>query len=289
MILELCDDSLKNVLKKLKALNESSCRFVLREVARGIYYLHEKKIIHRDIKLDNIFLTKDMDVKIGDFGLSIYHRDPTKNITERCGTHTYYAPEIIDESGYSFGVDVWALGVTLHKMATGHYPFKFKTEQELYEKVKSCDYNISSKVSGREGDMVRILLTHDPESRPAIRDVLMHDYLNSEKISKDHLRRYISRKSLAETKNHKDPHDCSTMPLDKEENTPKEDCKIDENHETGNIFQKGLRLGENHNENLGTREFYYDNTHGNENIPDEDLELDIEKNSTFVLEEVQRK
>uniref|UniRef100_A0A0K0G289 Serine/threonine-protein kinase PLK n=1 Tax=Strongyloides venezuelensis TaxID=75913 RepID=A0A0K0G289_STRVS len=288
MILELCNDSLSGVLKKLKVLDETSCRYVVREVARGISYLHENQIIHRDIKPGNIFLTKDMDVKIGDFGLSIYHRDPTEKITEKCGTYAFYAPEVIDESGYSFGVDVWALGVTLYKMATGHYPFKFKTEQELYEKVKKCDYHFSSRIPARLGDMVRILLSHHADSRPGIDDVLKHDYLNFKNISRNHLRGCISEESLAKAINQKDPHECNTLPPSKKQNTPKEDCKVDENHGTGNIFQKGLRLGENHNENLGTREFFYDNTHGNENIPEKDLELDIERMSIFVLEEVQR-
>uniref|UniRef100_A0A0K0G283 Serine/threonine-protein kinase PLK n=1 Tax=Strongyloides venezuelensis TaxID=75913 RepID=A0A0K0G283_STRVS len=284
MILELCNDSLSSVLKKLKVLDEPSCRFVVREVTRGISYLHEKKIIHRDIKPANIFLTKDMDVKIGDFGVSTYHRDPRKKIKKRCGTHTYYAPEIIYGNGYSFGVDVWALGVTLYKMATGHHPFHFKTEQELYEKIKKCDYLICSRAPECTMDMIKILLTHDPDSRPRIDDVLKHDYLNFKNISRNHLRGYIFEESI----NQKDPHECNIMPPRKKENAPKEDCKLDENHGTGNIFQKGLRLGENRNENLGTREFFYDNTQGNENISEKDLELDIERISTFVLEEVQR-
>uniref|UniRef100_A0A0K0G287 Serine/threonine-protein kinase polo (inferred by orthology to a D. melanogaster protein) n=1 Tax=Strongyloides venezuelensis TaxID=75913 RepID=A0A0K0G287_STRVS len=199
MILELCDGTLEDVLERLNFLDEPSCRFVVREVARGISYLHEKQIIHRDIKPDNIFLTKDMDVKIGDFGIAIRHEDPTEKIMESCGTRIYLSPESLNRYGYSFGVDVWALGVTLYKMIVGYVSFDDWFTSVFYEITKIRDAYIAmpSKVPLHTGDMIKILMTIDPNSRPTIDDVLKCDYLNSNSISKDHLQGYISGKPIS--------------------------------------------------------------------------------------------
>uniref|UniRef100_A0A0N5B425 Protein kinase domain-containing protein n=1 Tax=Strongyloides papillosus TaxID=174720 RepID=A0A0N5B425_STREA len=225
MILELCDDTLEGVLKRLKVLDEPSCRFVIREVACGLSHLHENRIIHRDIKPDNIFLTKDMDVKIGDFGIAIRHVDLTERIWKRCGTRKYFAPETLNGHGYSFGVDVWALGITLYNMVVGHDPFDDVFTSVLYDIIKKCDIylQIPSTVPVHTRDMIRILLTRDPDSRPTIDDVLKCDYLNSKSISKDHLQGYVSEKHISNTVNQKDLHECNEMTLSKNKNISKKD------------------------------------------------------------------
>uniref|UniRef100_A0A0N5BIZ1 Polo kinase n=1 Tax=Strongyloides papillosus TaxID=174720 RepID=A0A0N5BIZ1_STREA len=274
MTLELWDNTLGCVLERLKVLDEPSCRFVVREVACGISYLHENRIIHRDIKPANIFLTKDMDVKIGGFGVSTYHRDPTERMMERSGTCTYFAPESIDNSGYSFGVDVWALGVTLYKLSAGCYPFDDKDMFGLYEKIKSCDYDISSKVSVHTRDMIRILLDRDPDSRPAIDDVLKHDYLNPQSISKAHLIRYIYTAPFTKITNQKDLHRYNSMPHTRNKNIPKKDCKLDPSYRIEEIFQKGFNI---------------DSSSGNKNILPRKDELNVEEQSNYLLKDLHTK
>uniref|UniRef100_A0A0K0G281 Serine/threonine-protein kinase polo (inferred by orthology to a D. melanogaster protein) n=1 Tax=Strongyloides venezuelensis TaxID=75913 RepID=A0A0K0G281_STRVS len=195
MTLELCDNTLQSVLDRLKVLDEPSCRFFIREVACGISYLHGKQLIHRDINPDNIFLTKDIDVKIGDFGIAIKHENSAEKIMEVCETITFLAPESIDGSGYSFGVDVWALGVTLYVLVVGNIPFYDMFDPGIYEKIKSCDYYIPRTVPTYTGDMIKSLFTRDPDCRPTINDILKRGYLSSESISKYHLSGYISGKS----------------------------------------------------------------------------------------------
>ena len=89
----------------------------------GIQYLHSKKIAHRDIKLDNIMVNENYDVKIIDFGFSLFTTN-NKKLNLHCGTPSYMAPELVAKKDYlGQPVDVWALGVLLYKMLTGYYPF----------------------------------------------------------------------------------------------------------------------------------------------------------------------
>lgn len=97
----------------------------------GIKYCHSKKILHRDIKLDNILLTIDGVVKICDFGVSKIVKNGEK-MSEQCGTPAYIAPEILLDKGYEgFAVDIWSAGVVLYAMLYGTVPFKANNMSEL--------------------------------------------------------------------------------------------------------------------------------------------------------------
>jgi polo-like kinase 1 len=86
----------------------------MKQIIEGVRYLHQQNVIHRDLKLGNIFLGENNVVKLGDFGLAtrLAHADERKMTI--CGTPNYIAPEILKESGHSFEVDVWSLGVILY-------------------------------------------------------------------------------------------------------------------------------------------------------------------------------
>jgi len=98
----------------------------------GLAHCHCRSVLHRDIKLDNILLDADGEIKICDFGVSrVIQKD--QNITEQCGTPAYIAPEIISDGGYSgFSADIWSLGVLLYAMLCGTVPFKAQNMHELH-------------------------------------------------------------------------------------------------------------------------------------------------------------
>ncbi len=90
----------------------------------GLAHCHCRSVLHRDIKLDNILLDNEGEIKICDFGVSRIIKKGQR-ITEQCGTPAYIAPEIISDSGYEgFSADVWSLGVLLYAMVCGTVPFK---------------------------------------------------------------------------------------------------------------------------------------------------------------------
>jgi MAP/microtubule affinity-regulating kinase len=89
----------------------------------AIKHCHKKCVVHRDVKLENILVSEQNIVKLIDFGFSIAIAPDTK-LNIFCGTPSYMAPEIVNKQNYSFGVDIWALGIVLYKILNGVFPFK---------------------------------------------------------------------------------------------------------------------------------------------------------------------
>ena len=120
MTLELCPNgSLMEMVKKRKGLTEAEVRFYTIQIAGAIKYMHGKGIIHRDLKMGNIFLDKNMNAKVGDFGLAallVTGNDMhTIRRTTLCGTPNYIAPEILQKgkAGHDHNVDIWSLGIIM--------------------------------------------------------------------------------------------------------------------------------------------------------------------------------
>lgn len=100
---------------------------------KAIEYVHSKRVIHRDLKLGNLFLTERMQLKVGDFGLAaqvFYEGERKKTV---CGTPNYLAPEVLENSnGHSYEVDYWSIGVILYTMLFGRPPFESVEVKQTY-------------------------------------------------------------------------------------------------------------------------------------------------------------
>ena len=142
-----------DLVKARKVLNEYEARSYIWMILVGIKHLHENNIIHRDLKLGNIFLNLENDIKLGDFGLAT----TLDQVTDRkkyacicgldihviiifrtiCGTPNYIAPEILfdKERGHSFEVDIWAVGIILYTCLYGKPPFQNAEVKAIYKYV----------------------------------------------------------------------------------------------------------------------------------------------------------
>lgn len=161
-------------------LTEEQVRKIMLQLLEALSYLHEqKKVIHRDLKLGNLFLTKNHDLKLGDFGLSTYIIGNQKKRTF-CGTPNYLAPEIIlsGEVGHSFEVDIWSFGIILYTLLVGNPPFQKSKVKEIYETIKKVEYSFPSdyKHSRYSKELIRLILNRDPHQRPKIVDILNHNF-----------------------------------------------------------------------------------------------------------------
>lgn len=101
------------------------------------YYMHAHQVIHRDLKLGNLFLDANMNVKVGDFGLAALIENEGERKKTICGTPNYIAPEVLFDTanGHSFEVDIWSIGVILYTLVVGRPPFQTKEVKEIYKCV----------------------------------------------------------------------------------------------------------------------------------------------------------
>lgn len=143
------------------------------DICLGLRYLHSNKILHRDIKTINMFLTKDDKVKIGDLGVAKL-LNQTQNMAHTIvGTPYYLSPELCQEKPYNHKSDIWSLGCVLYELCTFKHPFEAKNQGSLVMKiVKGVYTEIPSNFSSDMKGMVKQLLNKDYKKRPGIAEIL---------------------------------------------------------------------------------------------------------------------
>lgn len=111
------------------------------QLVSSLQYLHQNLVIHRDLKLGNLFIDSEMNIKVGDFGLAARLQNELERRKTICGTPNYIAPEIIEgKEGHSFEVDIWSTGVILYTYLFGKPPFESKDVKSTYRRIVSCTY-----------------------------------------------------------------------------------------------------------------------------------------------------
>uniref|UniRef100_A0A1D2ACQ6 Protein kinase domain-containing protein n=1 Tax=Auxenochlorella protothecoides TaxID=3075 RepID=A0A1D2ACQ6_AUXPR len=195
IVMEYCSggDLLEKLLREKKAISERRvATMVAIPCLVTLRCLHAASIIHRDIKLENIFLDNSGRVKLGDFGLTMCTRQEAA--ISPVGTVEYMAPEVIAlppvdavVSGQvraseippnTEKVDIWALGVTFFELVTGRLPFEGKDKLEI--KTNITEYRMSGfgpHVSAQCQDLIRSMLAYDPADRPSAEELLQHSFL----------------------------------------------------------------------------------------------------------------
>ncbi|KAG2523484.1 hypothetical protein JM16_002255 [Phytophthora kernoviae] len=188
ILLELCrNQSMSDLMRRRKRLSESEVRFYMRQLVEGLAYLHEHLVIHRDLKLGNLFLTSDMRLKIGDFGLATRLDNPEDRKRTMCGTPNYIAPEILSGQrgdGHSFEVDIWSTGVVMYTLLVGRPPFETDDVKATYKRIRANQYDFpeTAHVSRSAQSLVRGILRSDPGARPSLEQILKHPFLANEFI-----------------------------------------------------------------------------------------------------------
>ncbi|XP_072917021.1 serine/threonine-protein kinase PLK1 [Hemitrygon akajei] len=180
VVLELCRRrSLLELHKRRKAVTEPEARYYLKQTILGTQYLHNNHVIHRDLKLGNLFLNDDMEVKIGDFGLATTVQYEGERKKTLCGTPNYIAPEVIGKKGHSFEVDVWSLGCIMYTLLVGKPPFETSCLKETYMRIKRNEYNIPKHVNPVAANLIQKMLRSDPSARPNIHELLNDEFFTS--------------------------------------------------------------------------------------------------------------
>ncbi|CAG8596942.1 18664_t:CDS:2, partial [Acaulospora morrowiae] len=156
------------------SMHESEIKSIFRQVSRAIQHLHHNKIVHRDIKDENVILDKDGNVQLIDFGSSAYLKSGRK-FDIFCGTIDYAAPEVLTGKRYDGPPqDIWALGILLYTLIYKENPFY------NIDEIIARDLRIPYILSDGSIDLVKKMLDRDTDKRPSIDDVLNHPWLRED-------------------------------------------------------------------------------------------------------------
>ena len=163
--------------KGISIHKENIFKMIFRQIFDAMNYLHKHGMAHRDIKLENILIKKNYEIKIIDFGFGMYNPEnkPQKFF---CGTPNYMPPEIAEKKPYNGQLaDMWSLGILVYKIFCADFPFKGKDEKELYKSIKIGKFTFASYTPEYAKKIINSLIVQDPNKRITCEDVLNSDWL----------------------------------------------------------------------------------------------------------------
>ena len=150
------------------------------QICLAIKHMHDRKILHRDLKTQNVFLTSKGEVKIGDFGISRVLQHTYDCAQTAIGTPYYLSPEICQEKPYNQKSDIWSLGCILYEMVTLRHAFDASSMKGLVVKILRGTYpSIPSVYSQNLRDLIDEMLQKDAQRRPSIKKILEKEFLSS--------------------------------------------------------------------------------------------------------------
>ena len=208
--------NLFSFLKKHRKISEKTAKLLFKQIILGIKYMHDHNIVHRDIKLENILIDLNNNIKICDFGIGRVLSSPDQPLYDQCGTPMYIAPEILlcsKDKGYKgFPVDIWSSGIALYILLSGALPFSLKSESKsFYSSSQSklndnnsieLQYSIINKepneienISDEAKDLISKLLIKNPEERITCEEILEHPWMKGLKDNYDYNKYHLFTKA----------------------------------------------------------------------------------------------
>lgn len=157
-------------LKRAKKFERYDAQRYMKQIARGLSYLHSRNIMHLDIKAENILIDTRNNIKIIDFGLSSFFEWGRK-YTEFAGTIYYLSPEMILKY-YDYRTDIWSLGILYFEMIEGDVPFKGDDDMEIISSIREGHIFFTNNFCDETRKQIIQMLTKYPEDRPSLERII---------------------------------------------------------------------------------------------------------------------
>ncbi|OMJ77561.1 hypothetical protein SteCoe_22809 [Stentor coeruleus] len=184
IVMEYCPEGdLFDELERVGKFDEDSAAKIMNQIFSSVNYIHNKKIVHRDIKLENILISskdKDLHLKLIDFNIATFFMG--KRLSKFTGTSFYIAPEVIKEN-YNEKCDVWSCGVIMYLLLTGNFPFDGNSRDEIFNKISQVNINLKDglmeNLSPLAKSLLESLLKKDPNNRCTAKQALDHPWIQT--------------------------------------------------------------------------------------------------------------
>jgi hypothetical protein len=177
VVTEFAQGELFEILEDDKSLPEDVVQSVSKQLIRALNYLHSNRILHRDMKPQNILVASNGNVKLCDFGFARAMSNQTLVLTSIKGTPLYMAPELVQEQPYNHTVDLWSLGVILYELFTGQPPFYTNSIYTLIQKIVKDPVVFPDNMSPSFKSFLKGLLNKKPQDRLSWPALLHHPFI----------------------------------------------------------------------------------------------------------------
>jgi len=180
MIIEFAEEGeLFDFITKYGRIDEKSvtAKKLFKQLVEAVDYCHKNNFVHRDLKLENVLLSSDFNIKLSDFGFT-REFSSSKLLDTYCGSVAYAAPEMISGKQYNGpGADIWSLGVILYTIVCGTLPFDDETDTVIHQKILNLKYEIPDFISDECKDLITRILKIEPSDRISMEEILKHKWL----------------------------------------------------------------------------------------------------------------
>jgi serine/threonine protein kinase len=178
-VIELVErGSLLNFINANRGLREEQARRIFYQLITVLDYLHhERRVVHRDLKAENVLLDVNYNIRLVDFGLSKAFTRDNPFLQTTCGSPGYVAPEVIAERGYTAAADIWSAGVLLYAMVVAALPFTGHDLSTLLNDIITASPVIPMHLSPELRDLIQRLLVKDPDHRITTQGIIDHPWL----------------------------------------------------------------------------------------------------------------